>query len=84
MRKVFDFIAQSKFFQWLDAISIYVYIVHRLFYAGFWKVTYITSNLFAQTLLVIIFSIILAIILKFACEKLQKIIFHTNLKVKDS
>lgn len=78
MRKIFDFIAMSKVFQWIDAISIYVYIVHRLFYAGFWKVTYITANLLFQTLLVIIFSIILAIVLKFVCEKLQKIIFHTN------
>lgn len=83
MLKIFDFIAQSKVFQWIDAISIYVYIVHRLFYAGFWNVTYITSDLLLQTLLVIIFSILLAIVLKFVCEKLQKIIFHTNLRTKD-
>lgn len=83
MQKMFDYVAQSRWFMWLDAISIYVYIVHRLFYAGFWKVTFITSNLFLQTLLVIIFSIILAMILKFITEKLQKNIFHVIFKTKD-
>lgn len=58
-------VSQNKIINWLDKMSLYIYLTHYLFFKGFWSVTNITSNIILQTILLIVLTIPTAYVLLF-------------------
>ena len=55
--EIIERVSKNKIINWLDKMSLYIYLTHYLFFKGFWSVTNITSNIILQTILLIVLTI---------------------------